>query len=104
MVLLQGQCQVERLEGFPELPVRQQQPPAFNLVVNPVRAVGVLVLDCPAKLSESQRRFIALQVKPGSQPIQMSQGGLERDSVVQLLKRQVQTFQAPERKCKIYVG
>ncbi len=57
------------------LPATQQQPTTFDVVVDLVRAVRVLALDRPVEVIESQRRFVAFQVEPGPQAIEVGQPG-----------------------------
>ena len=99
MVLLQGRVpRRTSSSAFACFPSDEQQPPAFDLVVD--RDTGCCVFSCSiarSKSAESQRRFVAFQVEPGSQAIEMGQGRLERDGAIQLLERQVHLVQAADR-------
>ena len=104
MVLLQGQSRVERTQCRGVLPATQQQPAAFDVVVDPVRAVGVLALDRLVEVIESQGRFVAFQAEPGPQAIEVGQPRLELDGAMQLFEGQVQLAQPAVSLGQVDIG
>ena len=63
------------------------------MVVDLVRAVRVLALDRLIEVGQRQDRFVAFQVEPGPQAIEVGQPRLELDGAIQLLEGQVELVQ-----------